>query len=457
MFEYSPVVRYLPRSLSSDPDLRPALRLGASVAIGYRLRDDALVLTAGTETRTVDLVGLTLLDLLGVLRDAGLNPVWSDPDLVALGAVILADAQGDLAAGDTLELAARTSLIYVFARPVEAEYRRLRAAVPEAAAQVSMASADAAWLDRHGALYGLPRPRGLDDGTYRRWLLAEILRPRNNARGIELTLRRLLGRDIRVLEPWQEVARWSVSAASGAHHLPDGTHWGKNLFQLSGVDPDDLDAARTIVENDRAAGCLMLDPAWTPLARLVARGEIGVRASIGHQCVRNLAGGQGAWPPIWSVSRASDYTVVPTYGLAQSRWTTLGAVLGSTGPRLDRAWRFCRGSATWSEDAPLGDLNTRLAGAWFLDAPGAAVRFGIDAVWSEGEPAQRIDICEWREHAQRLQATADLHARPAGMLREARRAFHALSRIGVGSYRWDDGAWTARRWTFTTAFLSRFP
>ena len=457
MLESYPLIRYLPRSLSADPDLRPALRLQASAAIGYRLRDDRLTLTLDGRAQTFDLVGPTLLELADGLRAAGLRLQWSDPDLIALGAVILADTHGHLAAGEQVELAARTSLIYVLARPVEAEYRRLRTATADAAEQVSMATADGAWLDRHGTLYGIARPAGLDDDTYRRLLLAEILRPRNNARGIELTLRRLLGRDIRVLEPWQDTARWDLSAASGGHPFQDGQRWGHNLLQVSGADPDDLAAATAIVERDRAAGCLLLAPSWRPLARLAIHAGIGTRASLSRHRLHGLIGAPSAWPPIWSVSRASDYEVTPTYGLTRIRSTSQAFGLGLTAPRLDQAWRFCRGAATWSEDSRLGDLNTRFAGGWFFEAPGAARRLDDDAVWSDGDAqARRVDICVWTESSRTLDAAPVLaEAGRAGLMRGSQRGFFAAARVGVGSYRWDAGRWDARTWTFAAAFLRR--
>lgn len=259
MFE--PVTRYLPRYFKRDPAARMAIRLTAPAPAVWEIVEDRLTLTWGAETRTYDLLDYTVGSLVDALQAEGFTLERYDQDLLALGAIILLEGRHDLSTAGGTDLFGFTNLIHSLTRPVERAWGEIRDAIPEAAAQVSLAEADGDWLDRHGLLYGIPRRAGQDDAAYRQHLLDEVNRPRDNPRGIEQTLRRWSGHDIQVREPWQEIFTLSASRLSGRHHLQGAPTYQYHTMQLvaseGGIDWAPLQA---IANADRPAGTLLLWP-----------------------------------------------------------------------------------------------------------------------------------------------------------------------------------------------------
>ena len=118
---------------------------------------------------------------------------------------------------------------------------------------------------------------------------------------------------------------------------------------------------------------------------------------------------------------------------------------------LDQTRNFCRGDAVWSEDTPLGALNTRLRGAWYYDAPGAARRASHDAAFSDYQAERRhVPICEWTEQTLAPTPTITLES---PRLEGAHQTLHALTarwqedrpeeRLWAGC--WDASPWQIQR------------
>lgn len=446
MFE--PILRYLPRYLDRDPALRPALRLVAPSPASWRVREDRLTLAWDGQTREFDLTEHTLASLVDALQGAGFELAWFDQDLYALGAVILWDGSGTIDDRDGTEFRVRTSLLHALTRSLEHEWVALRDAIPEAARQVSMATAEQVWLDRHGRLYGIARPPGSDDAAYRTHLMEEITRPRGNARGIEYTLRRLLAEDIRVIEPWQQLARWSVSPASVEHRFPDGARWAKNLLHLAFTDPGDWEGAQAIAESDRDAGNILLDPAWWPLARSIGAGISNGAASLMRSDVRALYA-KGWHHPVWGMTAASDYDLVLNHRFMLVLWMTAYADGHVQGAKLDQGRHFCRGDAVLSEDTPFGGINTRFRGAWYFEALGAARRLSDDLALSDYavERNYRL-ICNWSEAALAPTSTVTWpDFRAGGIQAHQTHRFAVDGRLFPASRRtWSDVCWGDIPW-----------
>lgn len=259
MFE--PVTRYLPRYFKRDPAARMAIRLTAPAAAVWEIVEDRLTITWGQQLREYDLLDHTVGSLVDALQLEGFVLEQYDQDLLALGAIILLEGRRDLSAAGGTDIFGFTNLIHSLTRPVERAWGEIRDAIPEAAAQVSLAEADGDWLDRHGLLYGIPRLTGQDDTAYHQHLLDEITRPRNDARGMELTLRRWSGHDIQVREPWQEIFTLSASRLSGRHHLQGAPTYQYHTLQLV-ADTGGVawDSWLAIANADRPAGSVMLAP-----------------------------------------------------------------------------------------------------------------------------------------------------------------------------------------------------
>ncbi|MCK7579779.1 MAG: hypothetical protein MZV65_31560 [Chromatiales bacterium] len=107
-----------------------------------------------------------------------------------------------------------------------------------------------------------PETRGPSDTDYRAHLIAEITRPRGTPKAIEANVRRRLGFEITVIETWKWMTRWSVSPLSAGHASARLCGLGAELMRLDypgGVTTEDRLAIRAVAEEDRAAGCLIID------------------------------------------------------------------------------------------------------------------------------------------------------------------------------------------------------
>lgn len=263
MFE--PIQRYLPRYFNSDPEKREAVRLRApaGTTAPWEIRDERMTIAWGDQTRVFELHDHTVSALVDALQAEGfvLDPGY-DHLLLALGAVVLLEGRGTLVDFSGTPFYGFTSLLHAITRPVEREWRLFHAAIPEAVDQESLATADAEWLDVHGALYGIPRPTGMADAAYRAHLRAEVFRPRNTPRGLEHSLRRLGYPQVRVREPWQEMHYLSTDATlSGAHHLPGAPIYEYHTLQLTANAHQAWAGPLAQAEADRPAGTVMLPPA----------------------------------------------------------------------------------------------------------------------------------------------------------------------------------------------------
>lgn len=273
MFE--PIQRYLPQYFNSDPEKREAIRLRApaGTTAPWEIRDERLHIAWADQTRVYEFRDHTVGSLVDVLQAQGftLDPGY-DQILLALGAVVLLEGRGTLVDFSGTPFYGFTSLLHAITRPVEREWRLFHAAIPEAVDQESIATADAEWLDVHGALYGIPRRAGMDDAAYRAHLIAEVFRPRNTPRGLEHSLRRLGYPAVRVREPWQEMHYLSTDATlSGAHHLPGAPIYEYHTLQLTANAHQAWAGPMAEVEADRPAGTILLPPATLlPPARLGA-------------------------------------------------------------------------------------------------------------------------------------------------------------------------------------------
>lgn len=263
MFE--PIQRYLPQYFDTDPGKREAIRLRAppGTTVTWEIRDERLTLAWDDQQRTYEFADYTVGSLVDALQAEGfvLDPGY-DHLLLALGAVVLLEGRGTLVDFSGTPFYGFTSLLHAITRPVEREWRLFQAAIAEAVDQESIATADAAWLEVHGALYGIPRLAGMDDAAYRAHLIAEVFRPRNTPRGIEHSLRRLGYPNVRVREPWQEMHYLSTDATlSGGHHLPGAPLYEYHRLQLTASDHQAWAGPLAEAEADRPAGTLLLPPA----------------------------------------------------------------------------------------------------------------------------------------------------------------------------------------------------
>lgn len=358
MFE--PIQRYLPQYFNNDPEKREAMRLRApaGTTAPWEIRDERLIIAWADQSRVYEFHDHTVGSLVDALQAEGftLDPGY-DQMLLALGAVVLLEGRGTLLDFSGTPFYGFTSLLHAITRPVEREWRLLHAAIPDAAAQVSLADADSDWLDVHGDLYGIPRLAGMDDVVYRQHLLDEVKRPRNNPRGIEHTLRRWSGQDIQVREPWQEIFTLSASRLSGRQFLEGAPVYQYHTMQLvaSAVGMD-WALLQAIADADRPAGTVLLPPATHPGA--VQVGDLAAHWALAVGGMTHY----GYVLPVNSFGRLSvDLSLshsVPPPGIAIGPISCIGiATVGLRGPYQESnaqfAWTGLWDERPWSPVAAI--------------------------------------------------------------------------------------------------------
>lgn len=327
MFE--PLLRYLPRYFRRDPLARRAIRLRAPAPAVWEITEDHLTLTWGEQLRHYDLLDHTVGSLVDSLQAEGFVLEQYDQDLLALGATILLEGRKQLSEVGGTDLLGLTAISHCLTRPVERGWGHIRDAIPAAAAQVQLATAESEWLDRHGVLYGVARRAGQDDAAYLQHLIDEVIRPRNDARGIEQTLARWTGYDIRVREPWQEIFTLSASRLSGAHHLQGAPTYQYHTMQLvaqqGGLDWAPLFA---LAMADRPAGTLMLGaheilPPWVvPYAAT----DLVVQVDREDDAALTAAWANNVWDGYWDErlwrAASRETTWLPPYQEAHQDYLT---------------------------------------------------------------------------------------------------------------------------------------
>src|SRR5699024_9027349 len=89
--------------------------------------------------------------------------------------------------------------------------------------EMKIKEASGGWLDAWGDWYGVKRKSGMDDDTYRAFILQEITKPRNTIPGIIEEIERHLpeGSSVRVHEPYVDIFRFNISEMSGMHRIQD--------------------------------------------------------------------------------------------------------------------------------------------------------------------------------------------------------------------------------------------
>jgi hypothetical protein len=320
------VLSQLPEYLQvSAPRGVPVLRLRAPAQTAWTITREALSLEWADQTRTYALLDWSLAELGAALQADGFAIDWRAEVYDDRGAIILHPGSG---VGTDLNWTADVAVLHSFTRPLEAALDAVRVATPDLAAQVSLMSAQADWLDHHGQLYGVARDPDRTDSGYRDDIMAAILRPRNTPRGMEENLRHLGdGTAVRVREPWQEIAILSDDAMlSTDQHLQGAPIWQYHTIQLVSPSAHAWPRWLAIANADRPAGTLMLDPATQPATQVLdlstlAPALAGARVDWFGQRLApqgdfwlsdNLVLSDSRPPPLWRVSRIEVRAQVTT-------------------------------------------------------------------------------------------------------------------------------------------------
>ena len=257
----------LNRVFDKEPVAVLALRIRSPLGLRWRVKDRVLsVMRPGLPDLLLGLEGRSIAQLRDALEAAGVQIAYhaDEPEVLVQGALSLVEGQGDQDKSNGDWLVAYTSILYAWADAVGRYLDLARADIPEALKQLVVPTSEGFWSELWASHFGLARRRNEPDARLNYRTAYEWRRPRSTPLAIQLNIKNLLGADVRVREPWQEMFALSESALSGGDHMPDAHEFCYHTAQI--VSSDYLDWAEVMVEAeaDRPAGTLYLPPVTLP-------------------------------------------------------------------------------------------------------------------------------------------------------------------------------------------------
>lgn len=247
----------------TTPDAQVAFRLRhASELCTWIVADEVMTVSIGSEHFSYDLSQYTVGQLAAALVTDGFEVTGVSPDFLGLGACVLVEGAGSQANNDKLQ--GFTNDAYPLFGAYAKEIRQARRQVNEAIKQMVIPDSESEWLDLWGTIYNHPRPQGADDATYAPQIPQEAFRPRVNALAIEKAILQLTGKVVRLEEPWNDMFRLSESALSGGDKFYNGDNVGPFLLKPVSAVPIDWSDVLPIIERNKGAGIVVLDPEVRP-------------------------------------------------------------------------------------------------------------------------------------------------------------------------------------------------
>lgn len=255
------LLRYPHRAVFDiDPHGETALRFGHPGGAAWKVEDEVLTVQLGDDTLTYSLASYTVAQLAAALTADGLTVYSVSPSWASRSALVLVDGSsgdGALTMGDQVK--AFTSLLWALYGGYARELRTAKRQIAEALKQLVITTAEGEWLDVWGKLYDVPRS-GMDDADYAPTIPREAFRIRVNALAIELAIRELTGKDVRIDEPWRRMFRLDESLLSGGDCFYDGSTVGYHLIRPVSRRPIDFTDVLLVINRNRAAGIVVLQP-----------------------------------------------------------------------------------------------------------------------------------------------------------------------------------------------------
>lgn len=188
------LLRRLHRVFDLDPARFLALRFDSTTGpMRWKVADARLTTSGVTAPATPLDLDLTQYTIAGLANEIAARTGYevhylADPDLANLSARCLIDGNGDPAESNGDHLYGYTSLVWAYMEAMALELGEAEAQIPEALKQLSLKTAEGAWLDEIGGYYGVAREVGEPDSVYGPRIVAEVLRPRCNNVAIEAAL-----------------------------------------------------------------------------------------------------------------------------------------------------------------------------------------------------------------------------------------------------------------------------
>lgn len=228
----------------------------------FRWRVSNRVLSVSTEAWDnfidFDLSALTMDELANALASAGFQIVYQDAELSGRSAAILLSGSGLESQSNGDALKAYDTLLWSLFDSYAIELESASAGIDQAMLQMYLDTADGEWLDYWGEYFGFPR-EGRDDAQYRAYIIAETLRPRNNALAIENTIEDLAQEDVRIREPWKDIFVLGESRLNDRYHLHGAHYYMFATIQPVGNVGVDWNKVIPLIRRNKAGGVFLAE------------------------------------------------------------------------------------------------------------------------------------------------------------------------------------------------------
>jgi hypothetical protein len=245
-----------------DPHGDHAFILGHENECSWSIADGILSVNNGENSFLYDLQFFTVGTLASALIIDGFQVSNVSAEFVQLNACVLIEGSGSSISGGAIK--GFTNLLYAFFGGYAKEIREAGKQVKNAITQMVIADAEGEWLDVWGGLFSQKRRQNQQDVDYSIEIPREAFRERVNALAIEKAIFEITGKVVRINEPWELMFRLSESQLSGTHKFYNGNEVGPFILQPVSDIPIDWADVLPIIERNKAAGVIVLEPEVRP-------------------------------------------------------------------------------------------------------------------------------------------------------------------------------------------------
>lgn len=342
----------------TSPDNALAFFIRHADAVTWAISDQVLTAKVSGRTETYALDTITVGQLAGQLVIDGFDVSGLSAEFSGLSASVLTESAGSTRQQHGDRIYGFRDLLRSLFGGYARELREVKYQAGEAVRQMVITQAEDEWLDLWGALYNSPRPFEMSDAELQDLIPKEAFRIRVNGYAIEQAILDLTGLEVTIDEPWGNMFRLDESALSGSDAFYDGSNVGYHLIRPTAQKSIDWSLVMPIVERNRAAGVLVLDPE-TQIGS-------GVDASINGSVWFGATTAYAWHLQFFFDSRLnylvlSDEIITKNWPMMMSQVITLGNTDGLLDP-VSIAFRrnIAMASITLSDGVPLGDINAVL-------------------------------------------------------------------------------------------------
>jgi hypothetical protein len=263
-----------------DPLAELVIRVRHDSGCAWTVAAGVMAITAGVAVFEYQLADHTVGSLADAMEADGFDVLRVNSAYWHLSALALVEGSNDQWVSNGDHLRVFTSLMWALLQGYSREVDEAQEQIRQALLQMIIATAEGEWLSLWGDLYGVPRTTGETDAALRLRIPREAFRLRVNPRAIEAAIKELTGKDVVILEPWQDVFTLDQSLLSGPDKTQDGDRVGPFLIQPYSAIPIDWSDVLPIIERCRPAGVISLPPKGRIGTSVAFQGDYSVAIEV---------------------------------------------------------------------------------------------------------------------------------------------------------------------------------